>query len=174
VPYLANIDGLIVIMVVISIIVQVVKGAKKVKSAMPGQPARSPSGEQGRESGRDAHRTSVQTERNEELRKFLENLGLPVQEFAPQPAPPPVRRQPRPHRQAPARSTERITNAREKQVVISKPAPAAPPAPQTVEISRQQDKKNARDLRALLKKSGTQRQAIVLQEILGPPVSLRS
>ncbi|MFU8780858.1 MAG: hypothetical protein ACNA71_07515 [Kiritimatiellia bacterium] len=165
-PYLANIDGIIwLIIIVVSIIAQVIKGAKKFQSAAPQQqPNRSTPDAERWDAERSADKPAPQpSQNNEELRNFLENLGLPVQQLAPRP--PPIKRQSRPRKSPPA--PERLSNAR----VMQTPLPRKTVAP--AETSQTRQRPATRELRNLLKNRHSQRQAILLKEILGAPIALR-
>ena len=171
-PYLANIDGIIwLVIIVVSIIAQIVKAGKKAaeKAAANAPQTESPRSAtaERRETRSAAQRTTAPRpktarDRTDELRQFFESLGVPTQELAPAPPPPPRPR--------------------------AKPAKASP-SPQPVATRKAQPHRDTesvelenldrgesaytREFRQLLQQENTQRQAVVLREILGPPLALR-
>ena len=172
-PYLANIEGVIwLVVIAVSIIAQIIKGAKKVQANAP-KSQQSPRSQP--EERRDASAYNKQQrpkpatsyrERTDEIRQFFERLGEPLQEVV-APAP----RQPK-------RTTLRSRKAQPQ------PAPTiAPVAPAPVQATKptvsmaasttDRTSSQARALRKLLKSSEGQKQAILLREVLGPPLALR-
>jgi hypothetical protein len=185
-PYQADIEGLIwLVVIVVSIISQIVKGTKKVSSRKP-RPRATPSKDavltkQRRPvSGSSRQRPAssqrpVKRDPSAELRQFFETLGMPTESLAPA--------------QKPAKKPQRQFKVQPKQQQQAPSASPTPPAAQAVEplaieasaasetvrlehLKRKMSKRN-RELRNLLKNQGSQRQAIALREILGPPVALR-
>lgn len=170
-PYLAFIDeGIIWVVIIIgSIIVQVIKGAKKVQSNAPKRQQPPRYQEQGRREApgratQPPQPASAHRDRTEEIRQFFERIGEPLQEFvAPEP-----RRQRRPARKPPP--------APRKATVVPSPilTPAPAPEPVTVTVAaKPKTSAQARALRTLLQEPQGQQQAILLREVLGPPLALR-
>jgi len=164
VPYLANIDGVIwLVIIVVSIISQIAKATRKVSANAPGKQApRKPVPE--RKARPAPAQRAAPVDRAEELRQFFENLGMPVP--APvAPAAPPAR-----HRKKSKPAATPVAP-----VMVPAPAPEEVPArPEHVELVRRpQRSAETQALAQLLLTRNTQRQAILLREILGPPLALR-
>jgi len=168
VPHLANIDGIIwLVIIVVSIIAQVVKASRKAAANASATESPRSAATERRETRPAAQRTAPQKQtnhdRNDELRQFFDMLGVPVQEFAAAPQP---RKRPK-----------------------HKPAPVPPPTPIPVaprKVHPRRDTESVRletletgapsqtvELRELLRKAKSQHQAILLREILGPPLAMR-
>jgi hypothetical protein len=162
VPYLANIDGLIwLVIIVVSIIIQVVKAVRKASSQAPmtASPRSAPA--ERRAPARATGQKQASRIRSDELRQFFETLGIPVQEMAPV-AKSKQRKQPKTPKAAPALP-----------ILPRKHEPAQPTATVKLESLVQELPPQTRGLLELLKKPDTQRQAVLLREILGPPLALR-
>lgn len=167
-PHLANIDGIIwLVIIVVSIIAQIVKAGKKAASnASQTESPRSATPER-RETRSPAQRNTTPRrktyqDRSDELRQFFESLGGPIQELAPAQQP----------------------QKRRKKTKTSPPPPPRPavtrkvasrPDAHTValETLNEGTAQQTLALRKLLQQKQTQQQAILLREILGPPLALR-
>ena len=180
---LASIEVIWALFIIITVIVQIIKGAKKMSSQAPGKTDEGAPG-----SPREAPERG---EREDELRKFLEALGGGQPQpskptAAPPPVPPTVRRQkqqptvrrtrPRVPAQEPPPPPRQAAPPQESVVTRHKPTVGAvAPAMTHAQASRAQTRTNA--LQAMLKKelqgAAARRKAIVLREVLGPPIALR-
>ena len=171
-PYLANIDGIIwLVIIVVSIIAQIVKAGKKAgkktaENAPQTATPRSATAER-RETRSAAQRTTAPRpktarDRTDELRQFFESLGVPTQELAPTPPPQPRRPRPKPAKAPPPPpvATRKAQPRRDTESVELENLDRGEPA-------------HTREFRQLLQQENSQRQAIVLREILGPPLALR-
>lgn len=169
-PYLANIDGIIwLVIIVVSIIAQIVKAGKKAaeKAAANAPQTESPRSAtaERRETRSAAQRTTAPRpktarDRTDELRQFFESLGVPTQELAP--APPP-RPRPKPAKVSPS----------PQPVATRKAQPRRDTESVELENLDRGESAHTREFRQLLQQENSQRQAIVLREILGPPLALR-
>lgn len=195
-PYLADIDAIIwLVIIVVSIIAQIIKGAKKTASQAPKQEnaPRSAPAERRSTPAKDQRKSpSSYRDRKDELRQFLERIADPTPEPVPEVTVPRTRRQaggqqgrmPPP---PPTRSRQPQTQREKRPAMPS--APAAPSVtmrtpsmqatapdqlPTTVMgTSERTSSAQGRELRKLLDKPQSQRRAILLREILGPPLALR-
>lgn len=160
--------------VVISIIVQIIKAAKQ-GSATGGTPPTP--------GGGDSQEYSAPPD---ELRAFLEKLGASVQPPSVPRPPPPVPRAAVPAIVAPVgqhRPSSPTAEPASPSTPAELPRARQEPAPPAVTFSapawavpmaaeRQKSRATAGIVR-MLKQAGSARQAIVLREILGPPVAMR-
>ncbi len=176
----ANIEAIWIIIVIITVIVQVVKGARKVSSQTPGQssqpkdPHRSPQRDFSQETARQDTVAPDQA-----LQEFLRNLtGQP----AVPPPPPPTTPKTLPSRVEKPRSAHEPRSAyaagtatSTRKTVNDRRLPRSPESSVELEVVNQDGstlridgdiKKEARNIRAI-------RKAIVMREILGPPLALR-
>ncbi len=171
---LASIELVWALFIIITIVAQIVKGARKVASQAPGK-----------EGDADGERNRPAPD--DELRKFLEGLsgGTPPKPAAtPPPVPPPVRPMAQPQAR-PRQTVRKPEPIRIKPQPKPKPPPprvAAPPiveqpvavAPAALVASPQ---RKASRFQKLLQKdladSEAAQKAIVLREVLGPPLALR-
>lgn len=161
-PYLANIDGLIwLVIIVVSITVQIVKAVRKASSQAPNtaSPRSAPAGR--REPARATRQKPPPGNRADELRQFFETLGIPVQEMAPAPKPKP-RKQPKTPKAAPALP-----------ILPRKHEPEQPTITVKLESLVHELPPQTRALLDLLKSPDIREQAVLLREILGPPLALR-
>lgn len=189
-PYQADIEGLIwLVVIVVSIISQIMKGAKKVSAKKP-RPGASPSKDpvlskqrkqvSGAQKRTPSSQGQARRDPSDELRQFFETLGMPTENLAPAG---------KPATATAPQARRKMQQARQKQMPATKKAAPPPPAPQPVmtrkaealaredsvkleHLKKKMSKRN-RDLRDLLKNQRSQQQAIALREILGPPVALR-
>ncbi len=166
-PYLANIDGIIwLVIIVVSIVAQIVKAGKKAAAnAQQTESPRSPTPER-RETRSSVQRTTAPQkktyrDRSDELRQFFETLGAPLQEISAAPQ----------HRQRKKQKTVNVPPP--IPVVTRKVQPRRDSESVKLESLNPDESSQTLALRTLLKKKNTQRQAILLREILGPPLAIR-
>ncbi len=168
-PYLADIDVVIwLVIIVASIIAQVIKGAKKVKDNAPkGQKSARSQPEERRQpyanSPQRPKPAATYRDRADELKQFLERLAAPVQESPPQRKPTKRKEQ---TVSAPAQTITPLATS--PSLAAQTIAPAAMAAPPHVSSAQQ-----ARALRKALQDPNSQRKAVLMREILGPPLALR-
>ena len=172
-PVLADIGLIWVVFVVISIVAQIIKAKKNAPPQSPDELGDA-----------DALQRPVVTSRQDELRKFMETLGggtatsRPVVAAAP-PRPPPPRREARTvRREAPVVQKERVQ--RETPIAITpKHKVTQKKQSDSVTLERVGDTSAKTDalkrlIRKELKQADATRKSIVLREILGPPLALKS
>jgi len=172
VPYLAFIDEGIIWLVIIvgSIIVQVIKGAQKTAANAPKKQPATRSAQPERRGAPPAPkpRTTYQ-DRKDELRQFLERIANPMPEMV-----------------VDEQSVARVKSKYKRKAQQPPPAPSVTTRTPALQVASPAQRpttatgtgqsttsEQTRELRALLKSPRTQRQAILLREILGPPIALR-
>ena len=172
-PVLADIGLIWVVFVVISIIAQIIKAKKNAAPQSPDALGDA-----------DAPQRPEPPSRENELRQFLESLGggaaarKPVVAAAPPPPPPPRREARTVRRAAPVVQKERVQ--RETPIAITpkhKVTQKRQSDPVTLErVGDTSAKTNALKqlIRNELKQTDATRKSIVLREILGPPLALKS
>jgi hypothetical protein len=158
----ASIELIWGLFIIITVISQIIKNAKKVSSQAPGK------------TGSDDNQRKPP---GDELREFLEQLSgqqaQPVRPAAPKPPPRPIVQQ---RTQPKARKAKKVENATPLKITPPKNKPRIEPD-HVVRIEKLTQPKRASEwhktLRRELKDLDATRRAIVMREILGPPLALR-
>jgi len=192
-PVYANIEAIWVVIIIISVIAQIVKGVKKAASqqrppgntARPPHPAVAPSG---RDDSRERRPANVE-EPVDALQEFLRSLaGETPTPRPPRPAPPVTRQPvvpPGVPRAKPARTTHRapavavrenvpMTEYRPVEPILREETDVAPAVTLDHELHEpSRAGAIARDIKRGMGDRKAIRRAVVLREILGPPLALR-
>ena len=180
-PQLANTDLVIwLIIIAVSVVGQIIKAAgRKAKTARQ-QVLDNGGQDDGRQGEADSGRSPRAEDPNAELRQFFEALGVPVPEAAkPKPAHQP-REMPRARAQVASKPAPRpqpvpLQGVSQLATRQNQPLPALMPK---VGLARAAAPLNAsgqhrRAIKHFLESRKTLQQAVLLREVLGPPVALR-
>ncbi len=185
-PQLANTDLVIWLIIIgVSVVGQIIKSAGRKAKAAAQQERDGSLRQEERQSSPGRGDSTGAEDPNAELRQFFEALGVPVPEAA---KPQPVRKPTEQHRERVQPAKVPVQQKKQQAVAKAK----APPrkslmakrqplalAPVRVGLSQTTSSLNEggqhrRDIKRFLGSRKTLQQAVLLREILGPPVALRN